>query len=140
MMKGKVILSYWSRFKCYETYERFRVSRSAPSGIYGYKQLPNLYPSPNLLYKFKNGLCDWRSYCIEYLTDLSNESKADDELNDLVDLIMRGKDVVLFCYCKNMPCHKFIIGELLLRRDCPVYYDDGTGLKTYKAISLLGGK
>ena len=137
-MKGKVILSYWSRFKYYENYERFRVSRSAPNGIYGYKQLSNLYPSSSLLYKFKNGLCDWRGYCIEYLTDLNNRSCADDELNGLVDLIMQGKDIVLFCYCKNMPCHKFIIGELLLRKDCPVYYDNGTGLEIYKPKSFIG--
>jgi uncharacterized protein YeaO (DUF488 family) len=74
------------------------------------QQLP---PSPALLFKYKQGECDWNGFKINFLLELRDNVDSLDALYALNDA-MKTTDITLLCYEKDrQPCHRHLVRDLI---------------------------
>ena len=71
-----------------------------------------LSPSKELLNEIKTNKIDWKEYEKRFREQILNNKIAMDELKHL-KTISKFKDVYLFCYEKNYPCHRFILIDII---------------------------
>lgn len=71
-----------------------------------------LSPSIELLKDWKDGRIKWTEYIVRFRKEILNNVKAVDKLREIRELA-QYKEVYLFCYEKNPPCHRFILVNLI---------------------------
>jgi len=71
-----------------------------------------LSPSKELLKDWKGGKITWSEYETRYKAQILADPKAVSTLKRIKEL-SEYKDVYLYCYEKNPPCHRFILFELI---------------------------
>ena len=72
-----------------------------------------LSPSPDLLFRYKQGRCDWSGFKTRFLAELCNDIPGIEMINTLHDYAMTG-DITLLCYERNgSPCHRHIIRDIV---------------------------
>ncbi|GAJ13712.1 unnamed protein product, partial [marine sediment metagenome] len=69
-------------------------------------------PSKELLKDWKGGKITWSEYETRYKAEIMSNEKAIEKIKLLKEL-SEYKDVYLYCYEKNPPCHRFILLELI---------------------------
>lgn len=55
----------------------------------------------------------YRSWLVEQLNDINSPQSI--ELNRLTELVLKGQDINLICFCKPKDCHGDIIKEFILK-------------------------
>jgi len=68
--------------------------------------------SKELLKDWKEGKITWNEYKTRYKAEILSNEKAIEKIKLLKEL-SEYKDVYLYCYEKNPPCHRFILLELI---------------------------
>ena len=116
-MKGKLYLrSYYDGIM--EGVYNINIARGNMSGIED-KRI-SLAPSKELFnwFKLNKNKDNWFSdYKKVYLNQLSKNNIALNELSGIKYLLDEGKDVCIYCFCKNKNiCHRGIIGDMFKKR------------------------
>lgn len=112
MYNGTLFLSYWANRNLIPNSVKIRVSLTAPSGVRYDKFCEGLTPGWDLKNQLSNGTIDFREFSIKYLEKISSDDKSKSDIAFIEGILEQGQDVILYCYEKDMPCHRFIIGEL----------------------------
>ena len=80
----------------------------------------SLAPSKELFDWYQNNKHkpNWfKDYNKVYLNQLKDNPAAINELNNIKHLLDEGKDVCIYCFCRNVKkCHRGIIGRLFLKK------------------------
>ena len=71
-----------------------------------------LSPSKELLNDWKGGKITWNEYETRYKAEILSSQEAVETIK-LIKELSEHKDVYLYCYEKNPPCHRFILLELI---------------------------
>ena len=71
-----------------------------------------LSPSKELLEDWKSGKIAWSEYETRYKAEILSSQEAREAIK-LIKKLSEYKDVYLYCYEKNPPCHRFILLELI---------------------------
>jgi len=71
-----------------------------------------LGPSKELLHDWKDGKITWDEYTVRYVNEISSNSAAIIDIMTIVAFAKR-KDVFIYCYEKNPPCHRFILLDII---------------------------
>lgn len=138
MCKGVLFLDYWANRRSYSNSVKVRVSLTAPNGVCYDKFCKGLTPGWDLRNQFSNGEIDFREFSIKYLEKILNDSKARDDMAFIEETLNSGKSVTLYCFEKDMPCHRFIIGELFRLNGYTVKYWDGQIIYDWKGLANKG--
>ena len=112
-MKGKMYLrSYYDGIL--ENVCNINIARGNMNGIDNKKI--SLAPSKELFVWYKNNKNknNWfDDYKKVYMNQLKNNKLALNDLSEIKKILESGKDVCLYCFCRNVEnCHRSIIGNL----------------------------
>lgn len=105
--KNRVYSSYYARAcKIIPDWRLVSISIGIPDNFNG-SIMRELNPPQQLLYDYKNGLCNEEEYTKRYIENVLNK------LNPL-EIYNKIKGKVILCYCgKNSFCHRYIVLEWL---------------------------
>lgn len=100
------------------------VSRTKPDGYRVDLELSELNPPQLLLQYFKEGRIDWSEYYKRYLDFIYSNNEALKVIKNISDRLENGESFVFYCWEKDMPCHRFILGQLFLEmgHDVKLFY------------------
>lgn len=94
------------------------VARGYMKGI-NYR-LIHLAPSQELFSWYRNNMNrkDWFDiYCKRYMNQFKTDPEAIRQINEIKHLLDEGRDVCIYCFCKNVnKCHRGILGHLFSRK------------------------
>lgn len=116
----KIYTSYYNNWKQLDATRKYvpvRISASAPKGFPFCESIPEVYPTWDLLSRYKQGLIDDSVYTKEYLEQL-NAVNRQDILARLSQIAQKhqNKDIVLLCWeGKDKFCHRHLLADWL---DC----------------------
>lgn len=101
--RNKVYSSYYARAcKIFPSWRMVAISISIPDGFDGII-LRELNPTQQLLYDYKNGLCDEHEYEERYYSNVLSRLEAK-------SIYEKVKGKVLLCYCgKDKFCHRKLV-------------------------------
>lgn len=101
--RNKVYSSYYARAcKIFPSWRMVAISISIPDGFDGII-LRELNPTQQLLYDYKNGLCDEHEYEERYYNNILSRL-------DAKSIYEKVKGKVLLCYCgKDKFCHRKLV-------------------------------
>lgn len=139
MNKGVLNLSYYAMIGKIDNSILVRVSRTQPRLSVELKQLEGLYPPRLLLEFYKDNKIKWDEYTTRYIDYISSNSKSQKDLEYVQTMLDNGQDVTLICYEKNMPCHRFIIGEVFHQAGYKVRLINSDGIFDYENGSCFKG-
>lgn len=106
--KDKVYSSYYAKAcKIIPDFRLVAISIGIPDNFNG-EILRELNPSKELLYRYKNKLCDEEEYIKTYTDETLNKVNSSKIYEKL-----KGK--VILCYCKDTFCHRHIVIDWLKR-------------------------
>jgi len=105
---------YYSKLKDYDAVglKTVSISRTKPKGIVTYGKIPELYPSEDILWNYKNGKMDEMKYTSMYLDQLDKLGIR----NILLKIHHYGDDVILLCWeAPDKFCHRHILADYINR-------------------------
>jgi uncharacterized protein YeaO (DUF488 family) len=71
-------------------------------------------PEPALLKKYKSNQIDWKEFSRDFRKQMRNSEESKKEIQELVELLGREKDVTLLCYEKEgLNCHRYLVKAIV---------------------------
>lgn len=95
---------------------RVLITRYYPRGVkkeHFEEWVQPLSPSPTLLFKYKQGECDWNGFKVNFLLELRENIDSLDAIYALNEAV-KSTDITLLCYEKDgQPCHRHLVKDLI---------------------------
>jgi len=107
------------RWELEKSHHLILVTRYYPRGVAKGKieYIPDLAPSRELLKLYKNDEISWDKYSKRYKEEILNNKKALEKIDYLVDLYLKGEDIILLCVCRESGfCHRWLLRDIILNR------------------------
>lgn len=126
MSKGSLHLAYWSilgRFS--ENNNVFNVAIDMPKMRRELVTLEGLKPNKKDRDDFRYNGDSWDNFRVKYITKISSNEDSKKDIERIKNLLDSGQDVVVCCWEKFMPCHRFILGQIFFSMGYEVFWYDG---------------
>jgi uncharacterized protein YeaO (DUF488 family) len=101
------------------------------------KHMPQLSPSQNLLYSYKNKKISFDQFKEKFAHEIENRQDMKQAIEELVRDLNRGEDICLICYEEDSnECHRKIIADFIKDKHGIDYIDIKKEENPYKQLSL----
>lgn len=101
------------------------------------KHMPQLSPSQNLLYSYKNKNISFNQFKEKFVNEIENRQDMKQAIEKLVKDLKHGENICLICYEEDSnECHRKIIADYIKSKYGIDYIDIKKEENPYKQLSL----